>query len=192
MTYEFFYDSAALFLASLISGVFLGAVRYVQCFLRKAVFNGKNAFAGVLWFFGDVGYCLFFAVTFLAVSYSFNDGGIRIFAMLSALSGVILFSLTVGRLIRPVSDRAAGYIRRSLYDFFGRIRTLCGKSFGKVKEKYEKKRKSVFKDRRRRAADSKHGNAHSEPHTDKHAERTERAARRNGDRAERADRRDKI
>lgn len=192
MTYDFFYDSATLFLASLIAGVCIGAVRTVQTFLRKAVFAEKTVFAGTLWFFGDIGYCLFFTIAFLAVTYSFNDGGIRIFALLSALSGVLLFTLTVGRLIRPASDRAAGYICRSLYGFFGRIKTFCGKSFGKVKEKYEKKRKFVFKDRRRRAADSKHGNAHSKPNTDKHSERAEGTARRNGYRAERADRRDKI
>lgn len=188
MTYEFLYDSAALFLSALAAGVGMGVVRTVQIFLRRVFLPEKGVLPFLLRFTGDLLFCLFFTVLFLAVTYSLNDGGIRIFAVLSALAGCMAFYLLVDRFAKAAADRIAPAAKRFSVRIKEKVGGSCRRIISKVKVVYEKKRKSVFKNSDSGAADGKHRDTRSEQDKNKRTSGAERAARRNGPGAERKNR----
>lgn len=120
---------------AVILGVFLGAVydlfRIVKCLLRISDYGGRRRFEGIykrgvkdvlprragrvfsitVTAVCDVLYSVVFTVCFILFLYAFNHGIFRWFIFASCAAGVLLYHVSLGRLVIGVTGAAADFLR---------------------------------------------------------------------------------
>ncbi len=160
---EFFYDSHFLILFFVIPGLFFGILYDAFRILRLLYENQEGSIVSDLrkHFFPnasdriqltpnrkrteraliiaeDILFCLICALTEVLLFYHLNDGLIRVYGLILSLLGLILYRLTLGRLVLYCAKKLKSAIRRCIYIFFCILLTPWFRIYHKIKNRKKK------------------------------------------------------
>ena len=120
-------------------GVSLAAIYDIFGIVRG--FSGNNRLVSLV---ADFSYCILSAAATYLLFLGTTSGVIRLYLLLSELTGAVVYSMTAGRLVRRVTGRLFEFVRsifRKILTPFFKLKSKFRACFVKISEKHHKKQK---------------------------------------------------